>query len=272
MKKLTIFLLTTLLLLSGCTKTEEPENPYRLKSYTSESSIAGVPQSSIRCDYFYDESGQIYRFDSYWKGELHRSELLEWDEYGNVTRATVTGSDGSQSIEEHRLTLDTQHRILRDEVYVGDSCQEISEYAYDKDGNQTMQTLVRYPKTNEDPSVTCRIDMTYDKDGSLLREDIQWNQKLPTHTDYSYADGKPDKISNYDEHNRLTDYTQYSYDETGLIVTLTTYAADGTLEETVVNTYDEFGNLLTNESWDEAMDRSGKTVYTYELIEPADAA
>ena len=272
MKKLFALILALLFLLCGCAKEEAIENPYRLKTYTSETTIAGIPQSSIRCDYFYDESGQLYQWDSYWKEELHRSEYPEYDEYGNIIRSTITNSDGSQSIEEHRLTLDTQHRILRDEVYVGDSCQEISEYAYDKDGNQTMQSLIRYPKTNEDPSVTCRIDMTYDEDGNLLREDIQWNQNLPTHTDYSYTGGKLDKISNYDEHGRLTDYTQYSYDETGLIVTLTTYTADGTVEETVVNTYDEFGNLLTNESRDEAMDRTGKIIYTYELIEPADAA
>ena len=128
--------------------------------------------------------------------------------------------------------------------------------------------LRRYPKTTEDPSITCRIDKTYDENGNLLREDVRWNEKLPTHTDYSYTNGKPGKVSNYDEHDRLTDYTMYSYDETGLTVTLTTYAADGTLEETVVNTYDEYGNLLTNEHRNETMDRNGKTVYTYELIEP----
>lgn len=268
MKKLTVILLTALLLLSGCATAEKRENPYRLKTYTSKSSIAGIPQSSIRCDYFYSENGQICQWDSYWKGELHRSEYPEYDEYDNIIRSTVTNSDGTQTVEEHILTLDEAHRILRDEVYVSDSCQEISEYAYDKAGNQTMQTLVRYAKTTEDPSITCRIDKTYDENGNLLREDVRWNEKLPTHTDYSYTNGKPGKVSNYDEHDRLTDYTMYSYDETGLTVTLTTYAADGTLEETVVNTYDEYGNLLTNEHRNETMDRNGKTVYTYELIEP----
>lgn len=271
MKKPLVLILPLLFLLCGCAKDEKSENPYRLKTYTSESNIAGTPLSSIRCDYFYDESGRICRWDSYWKGELHRSEYPEYDEYGNIIRATVTGSDGSRIIEEHRLTLDTEHRILRDEVYVGDSCQEISEYVYDKDGNQTNHTLVRYPKTSEDPSVTCRIDKTYDADGNLLREDIQWNQKLPTHTEYSYTGGRLDKVSNYDEHDRITDYTQYSYDKTGLTITMTTYTADGILEETVVNTYDEYGNLLTNEHRNDALDRTGKTVYTYELIEPADA-
>lgn len=272
MKKALVLICSLLILLSGCAKEEKTENPYRLKTYTTESSIAGIPQSSIRCDYFYDENGRICQWDSYWKGELHRSEYPEYDEYGNIIRSTITNSDGTQTVEEHALTLDDQHRILRDEVYVGDSCQEISEYAYDKDGNQTIQTLVRYPKTNEDPSITCHIDKTYDGSGNLLRESIQWNQKSPTRTEYSYIDGKLDKISNYDEHNRLTDYTQYAYDETGLTVTLTTHAADGTVEETVVNTYDEYGNLLTNESRNESMDRSGKIIYTYELIEPADAA
>jgi len=271
MKKLSLLILTALLLLSGCAKAEEPENPYRLKTYTSETTMEGIVTHDIRCDYFYDKNGKICQLDSYWKGELHRSEYPEYDEYGNIIRSTVTNSDGTQTVEEHALTLDDQHRILRDEVYVGDSCQEISEYAYDKDGNQTMQTLLRYPKTKEDPSVTCQIDMTYDEDGNLLREDVRWNQNLPTHTEYSYIDGKLEKVSSYDEHDRLTGYTQYTYDETGLIVTMTSYSARGDLEETVVNTYDEYGNLLTNESRNEAYDRSGKYVYTYELIESSEA-
>ena len=272
MKKLSLLILTALLLLSGCAKVEEPENPYRLKTYTSETTMEGIVTHDIRCDYFYDKNGKICQLDSYWKGELHRSEYPEYDEYGNIIRSTVTNSDGTQTVEEHALTLDDQHRILRDEVYVSDSCQEISEYAYDKAGNQTIQTLVRYPKTTEDPSITCRIDKTYDENGNLLREDVQWNESLPTHTKYSYKSGKLDKVSNYDEHNCLTDYTQYSYDETGLVVTLTTCAAGGTVEEIVMNTYDEYGNLLTSEFRDESMGRFGKYVYTYELIDPADAA
>lgn len=270
MKKLTFLFLAVLFLLSGCAEKEAEKNPYRLKTYTAESSIADIPQSSIRCDYFYDENGQVCRWDSYWKGELHRSECPEYDEYGNIIRSTITNSDGTQTVEEHLLTLDEVHRILRDELYVGGSCQEISEYTYDKGGNQTMQTLVRYPKTIEDPSITCRIDRIYDESGNLLREETLWNQGAPARTDYSYADGRLDIVSTYDEHALLTSYTLYTYDETGLTVTMTTYTADGTPEETVVNTYDEYGNLLTNESLNESTERYGKYIYTYELIASAD--
>ena len=271
MKRLSVLILAALLLLSGCGKTEEPENPYRLKSYTSETTIAGIPQSSIRCDYFYDENGRICRLDSYWKGEPHRSEYPEYDEYGNILRNTVENPDGTQTVEEHMLTLDEAHRILRDEVYSGGTCQSIWEYAYDKDGNQTMQRIIRHPGSEEGPN-TSQVNSTYDRDGNLLREEVQWNSDLPTCTEYSYLDGRLDRVSDYDEHGRLTGYTQYSYDETGLVVTMTTYSAGGDLEETVVNTYDEYGNLLTNESRNEAYDRSGKYVYTYELIEAVNAA
>ena len=42
MKKLTVFLLSVLLLLSGCAKTEYSENPYRAVSYKSETIENGV--------------------------------------------------------------------------------------------------------------------------------------------------------------------------------------------------------------------------------------
>lgn len=269
MKKLIIGVLTALLLLSGCAKTEEPENPYRLKSYTSETITDGIVTHSIRCDYFYDESGQLSRWDSYWMDKLHRTNSVEWDEYGNIVRSTIINPDGSQTVEEHILTLDEQHRILRDEVFVDLVCTRIQEYAYDDAGNHTMLNIIRSPG-NED-SITSWTDMTYDEKGNLLREDVRWSFSSSSHTEYTYKSGKLDKSSSYDEHNRLTSYTQYSYDETGLIVTLTTCAADGTLEETVVNTYDEYGNLLTNEFRNEVWNRSGKYVYTYELIESEDA-
>ena len=269
MKKLTVLLLTALLLLSGCAKTEEPENPYRLKSYTSESTIAGNLTHDIRCEYFYDESGQMYQWDSYWHGDLLRSNYVERDEHGNIIRSTITNSDGSQTVEDHTLTLDEQHRILRDEVYVEDTCQSIWEYAYDKDGNQTMQNIIRSPG-NED-SITSWVDMTYDGNGNLLREDVRWSHSSSSYTEYSYKGGKLDKTSSYNENNKLTEYILYSYDESGLVVTLTTYSANGTLEETVINTYDEYGNLLTNESRNEVLDMSGKYIYTYELIVLEDA-
>lgn len=271
MKKATICLLTFLLLLCGCAKTEEPENPYRLKFYTSESTISGNLTHDIRCEYFYDEHGFVYQLDSYWHGDLLRSESPERDEYGNTICNTITNSDGSQTVEEHTLTLDKQHRILRDEVYVDGICQSIWEYAYDEDGNQTMLNIIRNPESKES-SITSWVDMRYDRNGNLLREDVRWSHSSSSYTEYSYKEGRLDKTSSYDENNKLTGYTQYSYDETGLIVTLTTYTADGTLEETVVNTYDVYGNLLTNESRNDILDRSGKYVYTYELINPEDAA
>lgn len=270
MKKLIIGLLTVLLLLSGCAQTEKPENPYRLKSYTSESTIAGNISHNIRCDYFYDESGQMYQWDSYWHGDLLRSNYVERDEYGNIIRSTITNSDGSQTVEDHTLTLDEQHRILRDEVYVDGSCQSIWEYAYDKDGNQTMQNIIRSPGSEN--SIISWVDMTYDGNGNLLREDVRWSHSSSSYTEYSYKVGKLKKTSSYNENNKLTEYTLYSYDESGLVVTLTTYSADGTLEEIVVNTYDPYGNLLSNESRNESMDTSGKYVYTYELIAPKEAS
>ena len=270
MKKLSLLILAALLLLSGCTKGEEPKNPYRLKSYTSETTMEGIVTHDIRCDYFYNEHGQICQLDAYWKGALLRRDCMEHDECGNVIRNTITNSDGSQTVEEHILTLDEQHRILRDEVYVGNICQSISEYAYDKAGNQTMHNIIRNP--GSETSITSWMDMQYDRKGNLLREDVRWSHSSSSYTEYSYKSGKLGKVSNYDEHDRLTGYTRYSYDETGLIVTLNTYSSDDTLEETVVNTYDEYGNLLTNESRNEVMDRTGKYFYTSELIEPTNAA
>lgn len=271
MKKLSALLLILLLLFSGCAKAKEPENPYRLKSYTSETTIDGTVTHDIRCEYFYDENGRISRWDSYWHGDLLRSEHPERDEYGNIIRNTIINSDGTQTVEEHLLTLDGQHRIVRDEVSVEGCCQSIWEYAYDSDGNQTMLNIIRNPES-EDLSITSWVDMVYDKNGNLLREDVRWSHSSASHTEYSYKAGKLDKTSSYDAHNKLTGYTQYSYDETGLIVTLTTYTADGTPEEIVVNTYDAYGNLLTNESRNEVMNRSGKYIYTYELIESEEAA
>ena len=161
MKKLTVFLLAVLFLLCGCAKEAEPENPYRLKSYTCESTH-GDSTHTICCTYEYDEQGYLHQWSTVRDGALLNTEIFQRDEYGNILQTTVIDENGSGHVKEHTLTLDEAHRVLREQIFEDGVCTTIKEYAYDDSGNQTMLNIIRSPG-NED-SITSWMDMTYDRE------------------------------------------------------------------------------------------------------------
>lgn len=83
-----------------------------------------------------------------------------------------------------------------------------------------------------------------DRHGNLIREDCRWEPgNNSSYTLYSY---EKDRLlrEEYFVGEELESYTEYTYDENGLIQTAIAYKADGTLHDKHVSTFDEYGNTL----------------------------
>ena len=246
MKKFTILLCAALLLtLPACAaKQEEQENPYRIQTITFEYFIRPNSPSSQVYDYSYNETGDIITMTVSSDGNLVDITTYEQDEFGNVFRTTVE-RDGEKFVEDHVLTLDEQHRITFCEDYQDGELTATHENAYDNNGNQTMLNIVRME--DGEPQLTSWMDMTYDKNGNIIRDDVRWSDGKANYTLYEYENERLMRKECYNSHDFMTSYTIYSYDETGLEITSVSYDPNDTPTYKNISIFDEYDNLLSAE-------------------------
>ena len=260
MKKHIPLLLALVLLfsLTACGKPTEKENPYRMKTYTSDWYEDGELTSRTENIYIYNDNGFLSQILISENGTHTNTLIYETDEYGNTTCVTYKNADGGSFVTDYVLTLDSNHRIIRQEQHetVADgtisALISIREAAYDKKGNQTQTTFTRL-----EDNYTMWTDYAYDHDGNLIEEIIRWNNgtegitKENTRnysiTKYEYTEGKLTRCESYNYKDELEEYEEYTYDETGLIQTALRYHADGSPYSKTVTTFDEYGNMLTTE-------------------------
>lgn len=285
MKKWLSLLLAAFMLLSlaACTG-EKEENPYRMKTQTIDRYLVGERTSQMKFSYRYDEEGYLAQTVYSLDGEMTETDTFENDAYGNIVRCTLKSADGATHIYEYKLTLDAKHRIIREEAYWDGRLDGITEMAYDRQGNQTQLNITRIYVDTED--LISWVDYAYDSSGNLIEETKRWNDgdssitksnaTNVSRTAYQYEDGKCVRSETYGSKDKLVSYSEYTYDETGLIQTQLHYEADGSEDGKTINTYDEYGNLLVceiygawdpvTESYDDLAERI--TTYTYERITP----
>lgn len=242
MRKMAIVTLAALLvILCGCTKTDEKENPYRIKTQVLERYMNGETQTT-RTEYIYNENGWLTEAQTFDGDTLWYTRQFSLDEQGNSLGNEVNYADGTR-IGERGLTFDDQGRMLTSENYQNDQITATAEYGYNEAGNIVKLYINRLDALGGD-DLKSFVDSTYDRKGNLVRQDIRWE---PTgkkeHTLYLYQDGRLRKTETYTE-EALNYYSEYTYDETGLVQTAIERSADGTLQSKHITTFDEFGNQL----------------------------
>jgi hypothetical protein len=159
-----------------------------------------------------------------------------YDNLGNTIRLT---SEGRDTIESHNPNIKLNYK--GDQIFDGEN--KYIDYVYDKSGNKLRKT--HYTSNSDTTNIEL---MTYDSNNNQL-----------THHFYS--------------ENNLSDYSIYEYDLSNRLTKQTVFRADGTINWTENNEYDQtgfcfksFGINQWNDKWEmqfELIDCS--------LIEPAPA-
>lgn len=241
-RKLGLFLALASLL-CGCGKAEPPENPYRLKQQTVERYSSEAVQL-VRSDYTYDENGYVIEIQTYYDEAWHSTRQYSHDAYGNILTTRETYADGTENVHEETLTLDDQHRVIRSESISNDGRKAMTEYSYNADGQITRHNIYRYG-IMDGTDINSFTDYTYDRKGNLVRQDVRWepNSGSDGYILCTYRNNRLVRDETY-QGEQLTSYTEYTYDETGLIRTAVSYDADGTPDTKHITTSDEYGNTL----------------------------
>lgn len=235
------YILLALLMLSGCGKTENPENPYRIKTQILEQYQEEDTQT-IRTEYIYNEQGDLAELQTFNGSALWYTRKFSLDAQGNSLGSEVQYADGTRT-GENGLTFDDQGRMLTSESYQNDQVTATTEYGYN-DLGQVIQLYINRIDALGSDDLKSFVDSTYDRKGNLVRQDIRWE---PTgkkeYTLYTYEKDRLLKTETY-AGEELNYYTDYIYSEKGLVQLAITRQADGTLQSKHVTTFDEYGNQL----------------------------
>jgi len=242
MRKIVCAFLAAMLILSGCGKKAETENPYRLKTQILENYRDGGVRL-VRSENTYGENNRVTEQQTFYDEQWHSTFQYNWDDYGNLIRLHQTYADGTESLREETLTLDDQHRVIRSETEWDNGQHMLAEYSYNIDGQITKEYISR-PGFLNGEDWNSYVDKTYDRSGNLIREDSRWGPgDNSSYTLYTY---KKDRLllEEYFVGQELDSYIEYTYDDTGLVQTAISRKADGTLNSKHITTFDEYGNKL----------------------------
>lgn len=238
--KLSILLLIAVLL-CGCGKTAEVENPYRIKTQIHETYNLDDTET-VRTEYIYDENGWLVETQTYDDEGWWYTTKFILDENGNSHGSEKVAANGD-IITEVMLTTDKQGRMLTSESYVNGELQKTTEYVYNDNGqitNHCTTTINMFGGENW----TTYIDSTYDKDDNLIREDILYMPNNESEYNlYIYENGQLIREESYVGES-LDVYKDYTFDESGLIQTALTQKGENFIQYKHITTYDEFGNPL----------------------------
>lgn len=265
-KKLICTFLTLCLLaaLNGCAQ-ETPSEPTSrtvstLSTIKTESYHDGEVTHTIHYEYVYDETGHnSQRIITDNDGTVIKEDF-ERDAWGNILKTTRTVGD-EVSIGENELTLDSQHRVVKQISSSDGKVLSITEIGYDAQGREIRLDITRKIEGTED--AVSKTSREFDANGNVTRVTVIWDDDPPLYEINHYDDsGRHIKTIETDSNGAVITHTSHSYDETGLVKTSVTYDADGTEQVTRIYTYDEEGHLLSVESY-VGGELSSRTEYTY---------
>ena len=292
MNRLSIMFFVILIFLTGCSrKPEIPENPFRMKQVAI---VQPEEDISLEISYHYDEQGNLLQEQQFADGVPDITWNYEYDEWGNLIKETTLHEDGTVLVTEYKLTLDEKHRIIYKEIIWEGELKSIHETAYDEHGNPVSVNSRHFSGSGDEDRRL--VSKSYDKDGNLVTETMQWllpgksadengniiadttrwveDPNSGGTTTYLYESGRLVRSEHVLPNGRMDRYTEYTYDDSGLVKTALEYE-NGFPVSRAVETYDEYGNLLQSAYYRLSRDIPGGgddvadmvNTYTYELIE-----
>lgn len=267
MKRYLIVGLALCLMLSfgGCTKkaaepttvaTEptQPQNPDVKTVYVHTSITREVGTTVNRTEYLFDAQDRVTEVRVYTNDQETNRHKVECDENGNYVK--WTSADGTVA----QYSFDAQGHSLGYAIYSNKELISSVEYIWEGD----LRTLV----TTKIPSsgMEQRATLTYDSQGRLLRQDTFVNGTLSNYTVYtSDSKGRVVTMEAFLPDGTLSMRSTYTWDKDKETVVFT--LPDGSVSQRVESIYDGAGNLLSQTIWDGQGNVVTKETHTWKAIQ-----
>jgi len=223
-----------LLLLAGCT--QEPQED--VTWYTKEQVRTFFGTQTTRSVYEYNEDWSTGSITTYVDGELESTVTYEHTETGYITRGV---QDGVEDVLEVVITRDEAGNAVHTEQYLNGQLSSTADSTFDEKGN-----MLTYGTHVVEPDLYLQQKTEYDADGNKIRVIVDNGYGL-TITEYTYdSQGRLVKESSPNSNSR----TEYTYSDGGKLETALIYGENGELTNKRISTYDDYSNMLLQETYD----------------------
>lgn len=243
-----ILLSLLLLLLTGCSQEPSEDATW----YKKEEFRTFFGTQTTHYVYEYNDDWSTGSITTYIDDELYSTVTYEHTETGYITHGV--GQDGTEETMEVIVTRDEAGNPIRTEQYVNGQLSSVSESTFDDEGNRlTFDTHV------VEPDLYLRTETVYDAAGKKLRETTD-NGYTVTTTEYTYdAEGRLIKETGTDSPG----WTEYTYAKNAPVQTAAFYDENGNLSGTRITTYDPYGNVLLQETFDANGEETMTMAFSY---------
>lgn len=233
-KILCILSASLLLLLTGCTQELQEDVTW----YTKEQVRTFFGTQTTRSVYEYNEDWSTGSITTYVDGALESTVTYEHTETGYITRGI---QDGVEDVMEVVITRDDAGNAVHTEQYLNGQLSSSADSTFDEKGN-----MLTYHTHVVEPDLYLKQETEYDSNGNKIKLTVD-NGYMVTVTEYTYnSQGRLVKESSPNSNSR----TEYTYSDGGKLETALIYGENGELTNKRISTYDDYGNMLLQETYD----------------------
>ena len=213
----------------------------------------------------YDENGRIAQFLIHKTGidaTLQYRKEYSYDEYDNVVSITAYNPDNTIR-DYNEYVYDGNHNLFQYVEYYSNGIVR-AYHNYDDSGNEISSTYY-----NQDGTISgINYIFEYNNNQLIKKNGYYADGSIYDWTDYTY-DSKGNLLSNitYNSDNSIASYYRYEYDSNGNCIIeehYTNYNQEYDDYYIRKNSYDEKDNMLKSESFDREGNILSKTEYNYE--------
>ena len=285
MKKITILLLSLVILLCGCGKEAAPTEPPLQETeeivevtgpeaildpedmteplptetvlrLVRKTALTSSGSESWHEEYYYDDYGREKLTEEYMEGEVVCSTSITYTDSGRELLYSYPEGRTVTVLE----TLDEAGNLLSREFIEDGQVEYRTDYTYDEEGRLLSYTTVY---TQEGSPLSCSYE--YDDQGNQILVYEYTGDQLVGQTQREFDNQGRKVKAVYTDMLSDWGYT-YVYTWEGSTETAVQYDSDGTESRKTITAYDESGNILSQETWQDG-DMVSRLEYTYEEIE-----
>lgn len=206
-----------------------------------------------------------YEYDDKWNLEFVTTYLNDlvsstveyiYNEDSTVVIVKTTSSTYEATETEHHQEFDESGNLLKASSYTDGVLDTATEYSYDDQGRQ-----IKVVTSDSDGKVYTTLSYGYDEKGNLISYIIE-TPAYTTKQEHCYND-KNKRIETKMYHNEeLSGYIEYTWEENTCYINQ--YDPNNELLSKNITTYDEAGNIISEESYDARDVFKQRTCYEYE--------
>lgn len=248
MKRMWLLLLAVLML-SGCEKKDDAQ------WYVSERYIEFETGDTNHITYTYDDQWRELGSQTLLNGEYASSVAYTYSEDGTIMTTTTDSAVYDPEVTEVHRTFDEKGNIIQTITYYNGKLHSTAEMTYDEQGRE-IQRL----GTDAQSGITMKVSHTYDDADNVLTYCID-NGFYTSCREYTYDSKGRLASETVFQGDQMTGSITYTY--TGNVCKGSWCDGQGKSLRQVVNTYDDYGNLLIEESYDLAGNLQSRYHHVY---------